>query len=241
MKKRFLLLLSLLLLLQGLALGEELPFAVRYGSRQSRKIAITVDDGFDLPFVWKIRDLFHETGIRGTFFPVGAVLKEEDRAEWQKVLDYGSEIGSHNFGHNRIGNSPYRTIIGNMARFQEALDKTLGYHYQVQAFRPPFGCLKDEKGSNRTVVNAILAYGYDHVILWDVSQTDPEKAIWAVQNGSILLFHARYKDHECLKKLIPMLLEKGFEPVTVSELLGFGPNEISSELYVYNPADFEKK
>ena len=34
-------------------------------------------------------------------------------------------------------------------------------------------------------------------------------------------------------------LEAGYEPVTVSELLGFDPPEISDELYVYDLADYQ--
>ena len=60
------------------------------------------------------------------------------------------------------------------------------------------------------------------------------KAIEKVQNGSILLYHARHKDYVCLETLIPQLLEAGFEPVTVSELFGFPPPETSEELYVYD-------
>ena len=52
--------------------------------------------------------------------------------------------------------------------------------------------------------------------------------------GSILLYHARHKDYVCLETLIPLLLEAGFEPVTVSELFGFPPPETSEELYVYD-------
>lgn len=37
-----------------------------------------------------------------------------------------------------------------------------------------------------------------------------------VQNGSILLYHGRAKDIRCLEKLIPWLLEQGYECVTVS-------------------------
>ena len=59
-------------------------------------------------------------------------------------------------------------------------------------------------------------------------------AIHKVQNGSILLYHARKKDYECLEALIPMLLEDGFEPVTVSEMFGFPMPEPGGELYVFD-------
>ena len=59
----------------------------------------------------------------------------------------------------------------------------------------------------------------------DVSQTAPAPAIGDVQGGSILLYHTNPKDIECLKVLIPQLLEQGYTPVTVSELLGLPPVE----------------
>ena len=62
--------------------------------------------------------------------------------------------------------------------------------------------------------------GYSHVIIWSLSQTDPDKMLKKVKNGDILLYHANKKDVEGLRKAIPVLLERGFELVTVSELLG---------------------
>ncbi len=239
MIKRILSLLLALLLLCGFsAAEEEFPFAIHHGSRESPKIAITVDDGFDLPCLWKIRDLFKEYGITGTFFPVGYVLFESDRENWQKVLDYGNEIGSHNYPHAGLGNCAGRDIVRNLGRFQERLDATLGYHYEVRSFRPPFGRIRSDNGDIMNAVNSVKKYGYEHIILWDVSQTRADVAIHQVQNGSVLLYHARPADYECLKTLIPALLEKGFQPVTVSELLGYGPNETSETPYIYDPADF---
>ena len=77
-------------------------------------------------------------------------------------------------------------------------------------------------------------YGYDHVLLWDVSETNARKAAEKVQNGSILLYHARKKDYECLAELIPMLLDAGYEPVTVSELFGYPLPETGGELYTFD-------
>ena len=216
-------------------------FAVRNGSRGEKRIAITVDDSFDLDYTWKIRDLLHDLGVVGTFFPIGKQIHPEDGPEWQKILDYGSEIGSHNMGHYKMGNSDAWSIISALGRYQQTLDEALGYHYQVHCFRPPYGNITNDQGKTDTFRRAVLKFGYEHVILWDVSQTDPDKAYRQVQNGSILLYHARHKDYVCLQTLIPRLLEDGYELVTVSQLLGFGENEISPEPYVYNKADYEKK
>ena len=216
-------------------------FAIRHGRRDEKKIAITVDDSFDLKWTWQIRDLFQELGIIGTFFPIGKQIHVEDGPEWQKIIENGNEIGSHGNGHYKMGRSPAWTTIAALGHFQENLDAALGYHYQVNSFRPPEGNISDQNGSPRTFMKAVQIFGYEHVVLWDVSQTDPDKAYYQVQNGSILLYHARHKDYECMKTLIPCLLEDGYEFVTVSQLLNFGENEISPEPYVYRKSDYENK
>ena len=242
--KRFLcLLFSLLLLCLSAAAEEEDPlskFAVHYGSRAEKRIAITVDDCFDLSYAWKIRDMLKELGVVATFFPIGKQLKEEDRDNWRQVLDNGNEIGSHNWGHYKMGNSDLWSIIPALGRFQEQLDRVLGFHYRVNCFRPPYGNVSNAKGSSDTFRHAVKTFGYSHVILWDVSQTDPKKAIHQVQNGSILLYHTRARDMKCLQQLIPELLEQGYELVTVSDLLGFDPPETGGDLYVFNKDDYKK-
>ena len=243
MKK--LLICLLCLMLMPAAHGEEQDplsfFGIRNGRRDEKKIALTVDDSFALDWTWEIRDLFRDLGVVGTFFPVGVQVHPEDRENWQLILDYGNEIGSHNIGHYKMGGSSGWDIVRALGRFQEALDAALGYHYQVNAFRPPFGNASDENGNGNTFRHAVQLFGYEHVILWDVSQTDPEQALHKVQNGSILLYHARQKDYNCLKVLIPRLQAEGYEFVTISQLCGFGENEISPEPYVFRKEDYEKK
>lgn len=116
-----------------------------------------------------------------------------------------------------------------MQRTQQKIDQMLGYHYPMQVMRPPTG-----KTSGK-VAETVASVGYRAVVKWNVSQTDAAKAERAVSNGSILLYHARAKDIRCLEKLIPALLARGYECVTVSELLGFPPVVISGDIYMYEP------
>ena len=108
----------------------------------------------------------------------------------------------------------------------------LGWHYEMQVMRPPYGSLSTDpnRKSDTWVITAIEQAGYLHAVRWDVSQTDPKKAVWDVQNGSILLYHANPKDIQCLEELIPVLLEKGFQPVTVSDLLDLGMPAIPEDV-----------
>ncbi len=221
-------------------------FTLRYGDRSSNKICITVDDCYKnrREFISQDVELCRQYGVRMTFFPIvyTGCLSEEYRDIWRSVVDSGCEIGSHTYSHLHLGNRDTWGIIGALGRWQEALDKTLGYHYEARWLRPPYGSIEDRKGTGtKRVTNTIKLFGYDHAVNWDVSETDPDKALEKAEGGSILLFHANNKDTRCLEKLIPALLEKGYELVTVSEMFGFDPPETSEELYVYNKADYAGK
>lgn len=229
--------------------GEDVlkDFVLHHGDRSSKKIAITVDDCYKNRREWITYDaeLCRKYGVAMTFFPLvyTGCLDEKYRDIWLDVLDSGCEIGTHTNRHVKLGNRDFWGIVGGLGRAQEALDKTLGFHYEVRWLRPPYGSVAKGKSlTEQQVIKAVKRYGFEHVVHWDVSETiNMEKALKNIQNGSILLFHAQKKDSLFLDKLIPELQARGFEMVTLSEMFGFDPPERSDELYVYNKADYEKK
>ncbi|MBP5727193.1 MAG: polysaccharide deacetylase family protein [Clostridia bacterium] len=216
-------------------------FTLNHGSRESKKIAITMDDVYEPEWVWKTAELCKQYGITMTFFPIGINVKEADGDNWRALVEAGHEIGSHSSNHKEFHDIGDFVAIERLGKFQERLDRALGYHYPVRWFRPPFGNINAQDGTSRAMVRAIRTFGYDHIVRWDVSETDPVKAFPKVQNGSILLYHARHKDYVCLETLIPQLLEAGFEPVTVSELFGFDKPEAGGEMFVYDKEKYKNK
>ena len=250
MLKRVLALILCLCALVSFAWAEETgleTFAVKHGSRESKKVAITVDDCYKTATEWIAADveLCKQYGIHMTFFPIvkTGCLEEKYRNLWQSVLDAGCEIGCHGYQHLRLGSFDYWTLVKRLGRWQEELDKTLGYHYQTRWLRPPYGSIDGGKKLNdKQVTSALKRYGFDHYVHWEVSETkNMEKALEDIQPGSILLFHSKKKDTRFLEQLIPVLQEQGYEMVTLSELFGFDPPETSEELYVYDRKNYEDK
>ena len=248
MQKRVLALILCLCALVSFAWAEETgleTFAVKHGSRESKKVAITVDDCYKTATEWIAADveLCKQYGIHMTFFPIvkTGCLEEKYRNLWQSVLDAGCEIGCHGYQHLRLGSFDYWTLVKRLGRWQEELDKTLGYHYQTRWLRPPYGSIDGGKKLNdKQVTSALKRYGFDHYVHWEVSETkNMEKALEDIQPGSILLFHSKKKDTRFLEQLIPVLQEQGYEMVTLSELFGFDPPETSEELYVYDRKNYE--
>ena len=250
MLKRVFALILCLCALVSFAWAEETgleTFAVKHGSRESKKVAITVDDCYKTATEWIAADveLCKQYGIHMTFFPIvkTGCLEEKYRDLWQSVLDAGCEIGCHGYQHLRLGSFDYWTLIKRLGRWQEELDKTLGYHYQTRWLRPPYGSIDGGKKMNeKQVASALKRYGFDHYVHWEVSETkNMEKALEEIKPGSILLFHSKKKDSNFLERLIPILQADGYEMVTLSELFGLDPVETSEELYVYDRANYEDK
>ena len=220
--KRFLLMLLVLCLLTPSALAAGKGYTVRNGDRDTPSVALTIDDCINMDQVQRAVELCRQYNVQVTFFVVGKSLRTQDRQLWQDALDAGCEIGNHTWSHSMLPALSTDLIHYEMKQTQVKLDEVLGYHYPMQVMRPPWGKLTQRQNaiSDKRVVDAIEAEGYLHAVKWDVSQTDAEKALKKVRNGSILLYHANQKDLDCLETLIPALLEQGYACVTVSQLLG---------------------
>lgn len=201
---------------------------VRNGSRDEKKVAITMDDCYNRTHIASAVALCQQYGVPITFFPIGKALKYADRPLWQSALNAGCEIGNHTWGHKTLTYLSVGEIRFQMLRIQEKVDAMLGYHYPMQVMRPPAG------KTNSKVLQAIGKTGYSYAVKWDVSQTDLKRIQKEIQNGSILLFHGRQKDIKCLEQLIPWLLEQDYECVTVSELLEMESVATSTNLFIYN-------
>jgi len=219
MRKLLSILLSLLLLLPTFAGAVEPGFIVYHGSREEKRIAITVDDCYNLDCLADMVAMAKEFDIPLTFFVLGNMLHPEDRALWQSVVDAGHEIGNHSDDHPHLASLQPRAAMLQLSRTQGALDAALGYHYPMEMMRPPYGSVQRANGTS--ISDLVEKSGYTRIVLWDVSQTNPDLAIHAVKPGSILLYHTNPKDYNCLRQLIPALKEKGYSFATVSELLGF--------------------
>lgn len=227
MKKIMILLVTVLWIAGGTA---ERAVTIRHGDRGRPQIAITIDDCYDRKHILAAVELCEKYGVPVTFFPIGKALKYADGPLWQRALDAGCEIGNHTWGHTTLTHLNVREIRFQMLRIQQKVDQMLGYHYPMQVMRPPGGYVSNK------VAEAVASVGYTQMVLWDVSQTDPGRALRDVQNGSILLYHARAKDIRCLERMIPELLAHGYVCVTVSELLGLPPVVTSKEIYIYEAA-----
>ena len=189
----------------------------------SKKIALTFDDGPHPRFTRQILDILSEYGIKATFFVIGVNAK--NYPESLKIIkDSGCEIGNHTYSHKRMEGMTTEQIRVEIEKCDEAIFEISGVHPRV--FRPPQGYVPNE-------LLSITSKKEYKVALWSIDTLDwslnPSREIYGtviskLRGGDIILMHDYVSGGnttcDALRMIIPSLLEKGYSFVTVSELLG---------------------
>ena len=195
---------------------------IRSGNPNSMKIALTFDDG---PHPYKtdaVLDILSRYGIRATFFVIGENVSYYPEP-LKRAVRLGHEIGNHTYHHARISGECENMTAEEIEKTEDIIFRTAGY--RTRLFRPPEGAY------NECALEVVKNKAY-RVILWTVDSRDWENTstetmtqtvLTTVKGGSILLFHdymgKKSNTLETLEVLIPKLLSRGYEFVTVSELL----------------------
>ncbi len=196
-----------------------------YSSRPDagRRIALTFDDGPHPVYTPLILDILAEYGIRATFFLVGenAVQYPETVLRIQRE---GHEIGNHTYDHEYLHKKSMDAVMQEIVRAEDAVLAICDQRPKL--LRPPGGLY------DAAVCDAARAADYE-VILWSIdtldwahtpSETIAETVRNEVTTGDIILCHDYIGGKPsptpaALRIFIPELLARGYEFVTVSELL----------------------
>lgn len=192
------------------------------------KIALTFDDGPHPKQTYKILDILDKYGIKATFFVVGVNAKNYPEP-LKAVAERGHEIGNHTFSHRYVKGKDAKAVTEDLDRCRDTIYGICGVTPTV--FRAPGGLMDDI-----SVGNAEIFDDYD-IIYWSIDTLDwdhrsPEeiehRVLDNIKSGDIILMHD-YIGHnaptaEALERILPKLIERGFNFVTVSELIGM-PDE----------------
>lgn len=181
-------------------------------------IALTFDDG-PSPVTLDVLDVLGEHGAVGTFFMVGNRVGRH-AAIVGKVAEQGSEIGMHTWNHRELHRLSAPQIRDSLQKNSNAIEAISGVRPRL--LRPPYGTVT---GAVRSVCKEM-----DIVIAnWDVDTEDwrnhntqkiIENILTNASDGSIILTHDLYAQTvEAMKTVVPELLNRGYQLVTVSELL----------------------
>ena len=210
-----------------------------------------------------IVDYLRANKVKATFFGGGKWMATHAERTQQLIADDLFEMGTHGWAHRNV-----RGLTG-VELTRELMTPSAAYQMQRQAlasnqcaagqqaamrsipqqpslYRFPFGACNAE-ALDTLAANGLLA------IQWDVSTGDPapnqsaraiaDEMIRHTRPGSIIIAHANgrgFHTAEALPLAIPALRAKGFEFVTVSELLAAGRPVVTDTCYDDKPGDTDK-
>ena len=196
----------------------------KFASISDKRIAITVDDCFQLDNMKTIIKLAYENGSKLTFFPIGQNIVRDGMSDILKacVFDLGWEIENHTYDHARIFRLPEHDMAWQIWAQQVALSKALGVNYEQHFFRFMGGDGMYDQRSH----NYLDQLGFTAIAYWSVSGSDDslEQIYSSLKPGQVYLFHTTSSDTEKLQKFIPYAVAQGYQLVTLNELFGLPAN-----------------
>lgn len=192
---------------------------------EKKAIALTFDDGPNESYTPQILELLKKYGVRSTFFTVGTRVQKNPKLA-QQMVQHHHELANHTLTHPDMRRLSKQRIKKELETAQSIIQTTTGVAPTL--FRPPGGSYSEK------IVGTAKDMGY-LVVMWSWHQdtkdwTNPgvqkivNKVLTNVRNGDIILFHDHGGDRQqtvdALKLILPELKKRGFEMVTVSELIG---------------------
>lgn len=182
------------------------------------KISLMVNVDWGNEYIPTMLDTFARYNITTTWFPTGNwVEKFPDLA--MKIADAGHELGNHGGWHGMASQMDSDQVRDLILSGEDKIVDVTGQKPMV--FAPPAGDM-----NNQTVaVAAELGY---KTILWTIDTVDwqrpaptviVDRVIGRIENDAFVLMHPTEPTAHALPLIIEQLIDKGYQVVTVSEML----------------------
>ena len=183
-------------------------------------IALTFDDG-PTAATEQILDVLESNGAKATFFVVGRRI-DAWRDTVLRIHESGNEVSNHTFTHQSLLLPLADDEVARELRSTgEAIASVIG-KAPPPFFRPPGGRMD----GRLLRLSGELGYA---IILWNIDPRDWENRnadmvydhiMRGARDGAIIVLHdTHHATALAMEKVIPELIEQGYDLVTVSELL----------------------
>ena len=193
---------------------------VSHGSRTSKTIALTFDDGWNVPGCTRIVKTLKAEKVTATFFPNGMYVRETPTF-WRWLSAKGFPIGNHTTTHHDLRVFS-RAEVKQEAQGATRIGETAIGKPLIAAIRPPYGAY------DSTVLAGFADAGYKVAVLWDVDSMDSQGVPSVAQEvsyatrgtrGSIILMHcgSAYTP-AALPQIIDTYKARGYTFVTIPQM-----------------------
>lgn len=187
--------------------------------RADNKIAVTFDVAWENSNTDELLDILNEYDAKATFFITGDWC-DRYPDDVKKFADAGHEIENHSDQHPHVEGINVNDLINDTRECSRKIKMITGK--EPVLYRAPYGEYDD------SLLTTLEGMGLK-TIQWDVDSVDwnkptaeqiTKKVLENTKSGSILLFHNDLQNTtEALPNVLKGLKEKGFEFVTVDELI----------------------
>lgn len=182
----------------------------------TKKIALTFDDGPHPYYTEQLLDGLKERGVKATFFVTGEHAELHPEII-KRMNEEGHLIGNHTYSHIQLQKNNREEFKAQLLKTNEVISNITGK--EVLYVRPPYGTW-DKK--LETELNMFP-------VLWTVDPKDwcsdnvasvTQMVVSKTEENDIILMHDYYESSvTAALKVVDELQEKGYEFVTVEEIL----------------------
>lgn len=189
------------------------------GNPSRRQIALTFDDGPHPDYTPRLLAILKRYQVKATFFVVGEKAEQAPDLVKQELAP-GHCVGNHTYHHVNLTRIPDRLVAAEIQACGDVLAAITGTPPHL--FRPPGG------DYDALVARTADQLGYT-LVLWTDDPGDyarpgtstiETRTLTMARNGGIILIHDGVQQTiDVLPRLIENLRRRGFEFVTVDELM----------------------
>ena len=193
---------------------------ISMGSKDSNKVYLTFDCGYEAGYTEAILDVLAETNVKATFFITAHYLNTASDIV-KRMIEEGHIVGNHTVNHKCLPNISDEEIKDEVMKLHNAVYEKFGY--EMTYFRPPKGEFSER------VIKIVKDLGYTTVMWssayddWDTNKQGREeygkkKIVDNIHNGCVLLLHATSQDNsKILKDVIEQIKNMGYEFKNIDE------------------------
>ncbi len=178
-------------------------------------IAITYDDG-PSKYTPEILDILKENNSVATFFVLGQSVYRNVES-LNRMIAEGNQIGNHTYNHKNITTISDEELYKQVQGTDDLLYIYTGYRPTVM--RPPYGSTNEHV--NKQISKPLIHWSID-TRDWENRNVEmiTKSILEYVKDGDIVLMHDLYGSTvEASKIVIPELVNRGYQLVTIDELV----------------------
>lgn len=183
---------------------------------EPKKIALTFDDGPHPVYTREMLEVLREEDVPATFFLLGQNI-ELYKDVVKEISEDGHLIGNHTYHHVQITTLPAEQACEEIQKTNSLIEELTGKN--TEYVRPPFGTWNEGLESD---LNLIPVMWTIDTLDWTTQNADRivEQVVKNAKENDIILMHDSYESTvQAVERIITLLEAKGFEFVTVDEVI----------------------